>query len=302
MTDIRHHADFAASSSDENEQFEWAVTADERLGPKPPRRRGKLLRRSVMLVGLVGLGYGAYDDPSRLTRAWTLTSDALGPVLQQALNRATTAGAVAANSNASEDAARNAAADSSKDQRLPTSERLADVPPPDVKSNVAAAPETPSTAPTRAAPVTADPPPTPPVRVITDTPTRAAAVDQPYAAPVPDALDRYGARARSVGLHPDLSRALLADLTNADYRNADTAVRKALSQTSDAAVVKWPRTREDGQALFEVRFVSGAAPGCRRYVVTVEKHKWLTTAPPLETCTVVKRAGTHEKHQLRQNA
>jgi hypothetical protein len=299
MTDIRHAANFDAASEDHNEPFEWAVAPDDRLGPKPPRRRRKVLRRSVLLLGLAGLGYGVYDDPARLTRAWTLTSDTLGPALQQAFDRTKTAGAAAAN-KASEAPSKTADADNARDARLPPADRLADAPPADAKVNGAAALDATSTSPPRPASTAADTPAAPPVRAVTDTPTRAAAVDQPYAAPVPDALDRFGARARSVGLHPDLSRALLADLTNADFRNADTAIRKALSQTSDAAVVKWPRQREDGQALFEVRFVSGAAPGCRRYVVTVEKHKWLTTAPPLETCTVIKRAGT--QLVLRQNA
>jgi hypothetical protein len=36
--------------------------------------------------------------------------------------------------------------------------------------------------------------------------------------------------------------------------------------------------------LFQVRFVAGAAPGCRRYVVTVTKDGWLTTALPMEKC------------------
>jgi len=49
-------------------------------------------------------------------------------------------------------------------------------------------------------------------------------------------------------------------------------------------VFVWPRQRKPELALFEVRFVPGAAPHCRRYVVTVTKDGWSTTAPPMEKC------------------
>jgi hypothetical protein len=91
-------------------------------------------------------------------------------------------------------------------------------------------------------------------------------------------------RAEAVGLHPDLSRVLLARLSPTDYRNAGIAIQTAVAETPDSAVFVWPRQRKPELALFQVRFVPGAAPGCRRYVVTVTKDGWLTTALPMEKC------------------
>ena len=91
-------------------------------------------------------------------------------------------------------------------------------------------------------------------------------------------------RAAAVGLHPDLSRALLARLSPTDYRNAGIAIKTALAETAETAVYVWPRQRKPEEALFKVRFVPGAAAGCRRYVVTVTKDGWLTTALPMEKC------------------
>jgi hypothetical protein len=116
----------------------------------------------------------------------------------------------------------------------------------------------------------------------------APADEQPSNAPLPppnlEHADRYQKRAAAVGLHPDISRALLARLSTADYRNAEIAVQTAVAKTADDAVFVWPRQRKPELALFRVRFVPGAAPECRRYVVTVTKDGWSTTAPPMERC------------------
>ena len=69
-----------------------------------------------------------------------------------------------------------------------------------------------------------------------------------------------------------------------DYRNAEIAIQTAVAKTADDAVFVWPRQRKPELALFRVRFVPGAAPECRRYVVTVTKDGWSTTAPPMEKC------------------
>jgi hypothetical protein len=94
---------------------------------------------------------------------------------------------------------------------------------------------------------------------------------------------------------------LLSRLTPEDYRNARTAIETALAETPDGAVHTWPRQRKSELALFRVHFVAGAAPDCRRYVVTVAKDGWLTTALPMERCgverkkasTVSRRSGPH---------
>lgn len=104
------------------------------------------------------------------------------------------------------------------------------------------------------------------------------------AEPAPPPVDPLQKRAVAVGLHPDLSRSLLERLSSADYRNAAVAIKTALAEPSDTAVVAWPKQRKAEHALFKVRFVAGAAPGCRRYVVTITKDGWLTTALPVEKC------------------
>jgi len=123
----------------------------------------------------------------------------------------------------------------------------------------------------------------------------AAAPGQPLPPPPVDPSDPYQARAAEVGLHPELSRVLLERLTPTDYRNAGIAIKTALAETADNAVFVWPRQRKPELALFRVRFVAGAAPGCRRYVVTVVKDGWLTTALPMEKCEPVAARTTLNK-------
>ncbi len=109
----------------------------------------------------------------------------------------------------------------------------------------------------------------------------------PVAADPEDPLQK---RALAIGLHPGLSRALLKRLTAADFRNAEHAIRTALSQAVTSEVFVWPRQRPDGVALFKVKFVAGAPPECRRYVVMVLKDGWETTAMPMERCGEAKAA------------
>ena len=102
--------------------------------------------------------------------------------------------------------------------------------------------------------------------------------------PVVDLSDPYQRKATAVGLHPELSRALLEKLSAADYKNAGLAIRTALAQTPDSDVYVWPRERKGGQAIFQVKFVPGAPADCRRYVVAIVKDGWQTTALPMERC------------------
>ncbi len=113
--------------------------------------------------------------------------------------------------------------------------------------------------------------------------TPAAPVPQQ---PSPPRTDRYEKQAEAVGLNPDLSRATLKSLTEADFRNAGIAIKTALSETPESEVFTWPAKPKPSLAQFEVRFVPGAADSCRRYVVTVTKDRWSTTAPPMEKCGV----------------
>ena len=172
------------------------------------------------------------------------------------------------------------------DRRLPGSEPLAQTPA-----------SLPAPAPSREPALSQPSLSEPPLKVITDAPGAAAnlaaplattaalppAAAAPYAPPV-DLADPYQKKASAVGLHPDLSRVLLARLSPADYHNAGVAIQTAVAETPDTAVFVWPRQRKPELALFQVRFVAGAAQGCRRYVVTVTKDGWLTTALPMEKC------------------
>lgn len=116
----------------------------------------------------------------------------------------------------------------------------------------------------------------------TNTDAAAANTSSPPATPA----DPYRKRAEAAGLHPDLSRALLAHLTATDYRNAAFAIDKALKTVPDDGNYAWPRSGKGGVAVFNVHFVPGAGRDCRRYVVTVTKDRWTTTAFPMERCGV----------------
>ncbi|MBA2127240.1 hypothetical protein DLM45_13550 [Hyphomicrobium methylovorum] len=102
-------------------------------------------------------------------------------------------------------------------------------------------------------------------------------------------------RAEAVGLNPDLSKSLLARLSPADYRNANVAIQTALKKTADNDTFVWPKKQSAKLARFEVSFVAGAAPDCRRYVVTITKDHWTTTALPMEKC------GTKSPHEKTAN-
>jgi len=130
----------------------------------------------------------------------------------------------------------------------------------------------------------AAPPPAQPLTTVATAPADKEFSVSPLPPPASDQADPYRARAAAVGLHPDLSRVLLSRLSPTDYRNARIAIETALAKTPDSGTYVWPRKRRPELALFEVRFVAGATAGCRRYVVTVTKDRWSTTAPPMEKC------------------
>lgn len=112
------------------------------------------------------------------------------------------------------------------------------------------------------------------------------AVSSEYTSAPAAPTDPYRKRAEAAGLHPDLSRVLLARLTATDYRNAAFAIEKAVKTVPDDGDFTWPRLRKSGVAVFNVHFVQGAGHDCRRYVVTVTKDRWSTTALPMEKCGV----------------
>jgi hypothetical protein len=93
-------------------------------------------------------------------------------------------------------------------------------------------------------------------------------------------------RAAAVGLHPQLPSELLVRLSPEDYHNAGIAIRTAVAETREGESFVWPRQQWPDLASFRVRIVRAANPDCHRYVVTVVKDGWSTTAPPMETCDV----------------
>ncbi len=113
-----------------------------------------------------------------------------------------------------------------------------------------------------------------------------ASVTDAYSAPRVAPADPYAKRAEAVGLHPDLSHVLLSQLTPADYRNAAFAIDKALKTVPDDKAFEWPTSKKKGAAVFNIHFVAGGGHDCRRYVVTVTKDRWTTTALPMERCGV----------------
>lgn len=124
--------------------------------------------------------------------------------------------------------------------------------------------------------------------------TSEEAAPEPLAPPVADPADPLQKRALAAGLHPDVSRAVLARFSETDWRNAAYAVRTALTSPRDAGVT-WPKNAVGNTAQFEVRFVRAAGDACRRYVVSVIKDRWSTTSPAMELCgdALPKREASH---------
>ena len=236
----------------------WELEPGERIGP-PPKTRSKAMRR-VVFVGLVTLG--------GLGGVWALVGDQMKPPgwltekLEAALAQVQRA--------ATELASRNQAAPAAP---LPTAGSTPS--PSDVAMTSTNPIET-----ERAIAMDAGPRP----ETAPEQPPEAPPAPEPLTAPSADPADPNQKRALAAGLHPQLSRVLLARMSAADYRNAAHAVKIALAETPDSEVFVWPKQRKPEEALFNVRFVQGASVDCRRYVVSITKDGWLTTALPLETC------------------
>lgn len=119
----------------------------------------------------------------------------------------------------------------------------------------------------------------------------------PLPEPEPDPTDPQQKRAAAIGLHPRVSQVVLASLSDTDFSNARTAIRKALAEAADTDKVIWPRNADKQHAVFQVHFVAGAARPCRRYIVTIVKNGWTTTAPPMEKCGVKTAAHQTRPHR-----
>ena len=142
----------------------------------------------------------------------------------------------------------------------------------------------------------------PPEPLVTATIETAPADKAPAVAPLPppqaDLSDPYQRRASAVGLHPGLSRALLARLSTADYRNAGVAIDTAVAKTAETDTFVWPRQRRPELALFQVRFVPGAAPDCRE--IRGDDHQGPLVDNGTADGAVWRQAGGAQEHPLSQ--
>lgn len=238
----------------------------ERIGPPPPRAGRKIVLRGIFLLAAAG-GVWAFMTGQVAWPAWLPTDLS---AMMSALERRP--GPLAAPAPRAAEPLPRIDTEPEKGLAAIDSPTLPSRPVPSAKDAAAPSAEQ-KTAP---APLTTGALP-PPARQSDEAP------DGPLRPAIADPSDPYQVRAAAVGLHPELSRALLARLSPADYRNAGIAIKNAFA-AAESAVYVWPRQRKPEEALFKVRFVPAAAADCRRYVVTVTKDGWLTTAPPMEKC------------------
>ncbi len=251
------------------------VAPEDRMGPPPPRKFVKRLLIGVVLGGL-GVGYIWYDRPVDWPKWWAEAQGIVSPLLekiaQSSLVQAPTTPSRHPTVPSTGETVREAVSQSAETQSVTTEMAEAAKPPLD-----------------------ADVSPTVdelPVKIVTAAPLVKEPDPPSPLARKSGAADPNQARAAAVGLSPDLSSVLLARLSEGDYRNAGVAIRKALAETPDDTVLYWPQTVKRGVAQFQIHFVPGAEPNCRRYVVTIAKDGWATTSLPMDKCGVVARAAT----------
>lgn len=246
-------ADFSAYDPDDARTFD-ALDVGERICA-PSERGGSMLGATLLLLVLLGGAWGAL----RSETDWLAAIGFRVAAIAQLSGDPTGAPAAGdASSIATEFSVPGAPAPEAAPVSPPSPPADAAAPtPPAAEAHI-------ETASVAAVAEPADPQPLPPVHV--------------------DPADPYQKRAAAAGLHPELSRVLLARLSASDYHNARYAVDTAIAKAPDDGEFIWPRQRRPEQALFRVHFVPGAAQQCRRYVVTVVKDGWSTTALPMERC------------------
>ncbi len=231
------------------------------------RRRRPVLRKLVIATLLIGSGYAWLNAPADLRQDIVSFVKTSAGELMVAINERRTATAKPLAKQHQTAAAPPPITETKEIAPIPgeMAGEAVDVPAPEEVGEEESAETTEADSDEAAAVVEEDPEPLPPPKV--------------------DPKDPYQKRAVAVGLHPDLSRAVLSRLTDADYRNAGIAIKRALAETPDTKTFTWPNKSAGGSlALFEVSFVRGSAPDCRRYVVVVTKNRWSSTALPMEKC------------------
>lgn len=261
------------------------VAPSDRIGP--PRRRpvARWLTWSVVGLGVAAAAALHADDPERWPRWWAEARVIAAPLIERATAAVTPA-------------AKPVAAEPPASARDPASM----APPGTLVTQQGAvdphgAPATAAQVTAAAEPVETAIAPPPAVAAVEDDATPAATAAAKRTADDPDR-----ARAVAAGLHADISRVLLARLSDADYRNAAHAISKALAETPDDNVLYWPLKTKPGVAQFQIHFVPGADEGCRRYVVTIAKDGWATTSLPMDKCGVARKAATESAPAARARA
>jgi hypothetical protein len=247
----------------ERRRSDWELTLGrDRFARRPRRRRNKARLRGLFLLSVFGVGWLAFGDQTVLQRWWPRISHAA----KQAIDLlSSSVGAPEGYENANA-----AAVPLFRDMRVVKQDPVDsdnDKPIPGVADQLTVAP----------------------VMIASQPPVRKVKVSSKPAQQATKA-HVYREHARRVGLHPQLSGVLLSQLSKTDYRNARHAIATALSKTPDDAIFTWPKVRKKRLAIFKVHFVPGAAARCRRYVVTIEKAGWLTTALPMEKCGIQRAA------------
>lgn len=265
MTLASHTAPHSARSSSYSQAFSEAfaeagdlaglgMSPAERIGRPPESRRRSAIRKAILLAALAGAGWVGVENYTALRAVWDKAAAFLpaAPSGSALVRGGTTSGT---------EVAARAATEADRAPVLPTVE----LPPP---------PPAPETASTDG-----------PEAVAPSTPAGSASAIGAGEA----TTDPLRKRAEAIGLHPDISRALLERLSAGDFKNAGLAIAKALAETADDGALVFPAKREAGVALFRIHFVTGAGPDCRRYVVAIAKDGWLTTALPMEKCGIKQR-------------
>ncbi|MBS0242984.1 MAG: hypothetical protein JSS20_12465 [Proteobacteria bacterium] len=245
-----------------DEAFSFAP--DERVGAPLASRRGRAVRRAVLLAAVGSAGAGVCWYPEGAEQLWTGLVEfaaSLPATLPEQTARAGSA---------------------SSPLPAPSVAKIVRPAPEMEQNRLTAAP--PAQAPISPTDLVAAPPAASPAAEPQATATLAET--PPDAPPPPAWVDPLQKRAESVGLHPDISPAILKRLSETDWRNAGIAIRKALAETPDNAVLVSPPKRDAGRAQFRIEFVPGGAASCRRYVVTIARDGWASTALPVEKCGV----------------
>jgi hypothetical protein len=279
----RSAADRSAYSEFEDQlaAARWEVAPDERVGP-PLARRGlrRAIRGGILLLAAGVAGWAYTDDTARpiLLGAISTARTTIGTVMERQLPQVTPPGQVPGLSPGSAPAAETARS-SGRGPEPAGAEIARAVSPPAAEVEH------------RTPPVDVVTPRSPQIAAAAVPPAAAAYEAEPAAAAAAQArLSPHQKRAQAAGLHPDLSRVLIEKLSETDLRNATTAIETALAETHDDDVLYWPKQPKAGIAHYQIHFVPGAEAGCRRYVVTIAKAGWLTTALPMEKCGVVRKA------------